>query len=91
MKTCCVLHNYVRERDGYKFEDTLCIPGLEEIPNGVRRATRRAPIPAPARSLGVGAAPPAPPDAALFSQRLRDAASLGALTAPRFAFDGDIR
>lgn len=40
-KTCCVLHNYVRERDGYKFEDTLCILGLEKVPTGIQRATRR--------------------------------------------------
>ncbi|CAK1592280.1 unnamed protein product [Parnassius mnemosyne] len=41
IKTCCALHNYVRERDGYKFEDTLSIPGFEEVPNGFQRATRR--------------------------------------------------
>ncbi|KAG8239271.1 hypothetical protein J437_LFUL019151 [Ladona fulva] len=23
VKTCCILHNFVRERDGYEFEDTL--------------------------------------------------------------------
>ncbi|XP_071535016.1 uncharacterized protein [Panulirus ornatus] len=23
IKACCILHNYVRERDGYKFEDTV--------------------------------------------------------------------
>lgn len=28
VKACCVLHNYVRERDGYRFEDTLEITGL---------------------------------------------------------------
>nr|CAH7743123.1 unnamed protein product [Callosobruchus chinensis] len=33
IKACCVLHNYVRERDGYKFEDTLHVPlTMEEIP-----------------------------------------------------------
>lgn len=41
VKTCCVLHNYVRERDGYQFEDTLTIPGLQEVPKGSQRATRR--------------------------------------------------
>lgn len=30
MKACCVLHNFVRRRDGYKFEDTLS-NSLEEI------------------------------------------------------------
>jgi len=23
MKVCCILHKYVRQRDGYNFEDTL--------------------------------------------------------------------
>lgn len=26
VKACCVLHNYVRRRDGYNFEDTLSNP-----------------------------------------------------------------
>lgn len=30
VKACCVLHNFVRRRDGYKFEDTLSNT-LEEI------------------------------------------------------------
>lgn len=30
IKACCILHNYVRERDGYKFEDTLYIPPTME-------------------------------------------------------------
>lgn len=29
VKCCCVLHNYVRDQDGYKFEDTLTITGME--------------------------------------------------------------
>lgn len=33
IKACCVLHNFVRERDGYLFEDTLMITGLEDQPN----------------------------------------------------------
>lgn len=43
INTCCVLHNYVRESDEYKFEDNLCIPGnlFEEIPKGIKRATLR--------------------------------------------------
>lgn len=28
VKAICVLHNYVRVRDGYAFEDTLLVPGL---------------------------------------------------------------
>lgn len=30
-KACCILHNYVRCRDGYKFEDTLTVEGFEDI------------------------------------------------------------
>lgn len=39
-KTCCVLHNFVRRRDGYKFDDTLTCP-LQDIQNqGVRGSDR---------------------------------------------------
>lgn len=31
-KACCILHNYVRRRDGYNFEDTLS-NNLENIKN----------------------------------------------------------
>ncbi|GBM56838.1 hypothetical protein AVEN_227345-1 [Araneus ventricosus] len=31
IQACCVLHNFVRHRDGYNFEDTLSCP-LESIP-----------------------------------------------------------
>lgn len=31
IKACCILHNYVRKRDSYNFEDTLLCP-LESIP-----------------------------------------------------------
>lgn len=31
VKTCCLLHNFVRRRDGYRFEDLLSCP-LESIP-----------------------------------------------------------
>ena len=34
VKACVVLHNFVRERDGYKFEDALTVTGLEHVPNG---------------------------------------------------------
>ena len=34
VKACVVLHNFVRERDGYKFEDALKVTGLEDIPDG---------------------------------------------------------
>jgi hypothetical protein len=29
-----VLHNFVRERDGCKFEDALTVTGLEDVPDG---------------------------------------------------------
>ena len=33
IKALCVLHNFVRERDGYNFMDTLTVPeALLEIP-----------------------------------------------------------
>ncbi|KAJ8949390.1 hypothetical protein NQ318_007486 [Aromia moschata] len=32
VKACVVLHNFVRDRDGYKVEDTEVVVGLEEIP-----------------------------------------------------------
>jgi len=28
------MHNFVREKDGYKFEDTLTVTGLEDAPDG---------------------------------------------------------
>ncbi|XP_050357371.1 uncharacterized protein LOC126778069 [Nymphalis io] len=31
VKACCILHNFVRDRDGFTFEDTLTINGLENI------------------------------------------------------------
>jgi len=34
VKAIVVLHNFVRERDGYKLEDTLTVTGLEEVPDG---------------------------------------------------------
>lgn len=33
VKACCILHNFVRQRDGYNFHDTLNITGLENIEN----------------------------------------------------------
>lgn len=30
VKACCLLHNFVRNRDGYVFEDSLTVPGLED-------------------------------------------------------------
>ena len=31
---CVVLHSFVRERDGYKFEDAVTVTGLEYAPDG---------------------------------------------------------
>lgn len=28
IKACCALHNYIRDRDGVRFQDTLQITGL---------------------------------------------------------------
>ena len=33
-KACVVLHNFARERDGYKFEDVLTVTGVEDMPDG---------------------------------------------------------
>lgn len=30
VKSCCVLHNFVHDRDGFNFDDTLGISGFEE-------------------------------------------------------------
>jgi hypothetical protein len=34
VKVCVVLHNFVRERDGYKLEDALTVTGLKDVPGG---------------------------------------------------------
>jgi len=31
LKTCCILHNFVRQRDGFQFQDTLYECPLESI------------------------------------------------------------
>lgn len=33
VKACCILLNFVRMRDGYRFEHTLYIEGLENVNN----------------------------------------------------------
>lgn len=33
IKACCVLHNFVRERDGHRLEDTLTVEGFENVSN----------------------------------------------------------
>jgi hypothetical protein len=34
VKASVVLHSFVRERDGYKFEDALTVTGLEDVHDG---------------------------------------------------------
>jgi hypothetical protein len=34
VKPSVVLHNFVRDREGYKFEDALTVNGLEDVPYG---------------------------------------------------------
>jgi len=34
VKASVVLHDFVRERDGYKFEDALTVTGLEDVSDG---------------------------------------------------------
>ena len=34
VKACVVLYNFVRERDGCKFEDALTATSLEDVPDG---------------------------------------------------------
>ena len=34
IKACVVLHNFVRERDGYNFDHILYVEGLHEVPEG---------------------------------------------------------
>lgn len=40
IKACCILHNFIRVRDGYRYDDTLTVQGLENVhignPNVVR-------------------------------------------------------
>lgn len=43
-KTACVLHNYVRRRDGYRFSDTLTnvIPSADRVSSGTTQVAREA-------------------------------------------------
>jgi hypothetical protein len=34
VKACIVAHNFICERDDYKFEDALTVTGLEDVPDG---------------------------------------------------------
>ena len=34
VKACVVLHNFVREKDGLKFEDAMTATGLKDVPDG---------------------------------------------------------
>jgi hypothetical protein len=34
VKAWVVLHHFVRERDGYKFDDAMSVTGLADVPDG---------------------------------------------------------
>jgi hypothetical protein len=34
VKVWVILHNFIRERVGYKLEDALTVTGLEDVPDG---------------------------------------------------------
>lgn len=39
VKTCCALHNFIRDRDGFNFEDTMTgLFDIEQNPSGPSRA-----------------------------------------------------
>lgn len=40
VKACCILHNLVRKIDGYNFDDTLHITGLENIERNIMSDAR---------------------------------------------------
>lgn len=42
IRSCCVLHNFVRQRDGYKIEDTLSVEGLYEWNGDCQPPTKKA-------------------------------------------------
>lgn len=42
VKVCCVLHNFVRDRDGYKIEDTLSVEGLFDLDPYKQVPTKKA-------------------------------------------------
>lgn len=42
VKACCVLHNYIRERDGYRIEDSLTVKGFQDLNLNVYGNTTRS-------------------------------------------------
>lgn len=40
IKACCILHNFIRVRDGYKEEDAMVIVGLTDYNTGINNSTR---------------------------------------------------
>ena len=42
VRVACLLHNFVRKRDGYKFEDTLTVQGFDEMPTNPTPGGRTA-------------------------------------------------
>jgi hypothetical protein len=41
VRACWVIHNFVREKDGYNFDHTFCEEGLVDIPNSVPQQAGR--------------------------------------------------
>lgn len=35
IKSCCVLHHFIKVRDVYRFEDTLTIEGIADLDNNI--------------------------------------------------------
>lgn len=44
IKSCCVIHNYIRKRDGFEFEDTLSIKVLHDTETNVPTARGGRPL-----------------------------------------------
>lgn len=42
IKVCCVLHNFVRQRDGYRIEDTLTVEGLFDMDPIIEKPPKKA-------------------------------------------------
>lgn len=45
VKTCCLLHNFVHQRDSYKYVDTLSVVGLQENHPVIQRNSAEGPGP----------------------------------------------
>ena len=47
VKTCCILHNFVRSRDGYSYDDTLVVTGFEPATDQNRNRGARTALTVP--------------------------------------------